>query len=119
LKVLVTGDRDWTNRPAIRRELSRLPRGSTVVHGACHLGGADIIADEVARELGFEVDPMPANWKAHGRAAGPIRNQAMLDKHPDIQRVLAFHENIARSTGTKDMVARAKAAGIPVKVFTR
>jgi YspA, cpYpsA-related SLOG family len=117
MKVLVCGDRDWADGAAIRRELERLPPGSTVVHGACR--GADIIAGQIAFELGFTIDPNPANWTRDGLRAGPIRNQAMLNKHPDIERVLAFHENIARSTGTKDMVGRARLAGIPVKVFTQ
>lgn len=51
----------------------------------------------------------PANWKLHGKAAGPIRNQQMLDEgKPDI--VVAF----PGGNGTADMVRRAKKAGIGV-----
>jgi len=32
--------------------------------------------------------------------------------------VLAFHDNLAESKGTKDMVTRAKKAGIPVEVWS-
>lgn len=52
----------------------------------------------------------PADWPRWGGAAGPIRNQAMLDKHAP-QIVLAF----PGGAGTADMVDRAKRAGIPVK----
>lgn len=50
-----------------------------------------------------------ADWSKHGRAAGPIRNQQMLDEFkPDL--VVAF----SGGTGTRDMVNRAKKAGVEV-----
>jgi len=50
-----------------------------------------------------------AKWSKHGRAAGPIRNQEMIDEcKPDL--VVAF----PGGRGTADMVRRAKAAGIRV-----
>ena len=53
----------------------------------------------------------PAKWEM-GRRAGPIRNQQMIDEcRPDL--VIAFHENIIESKGTKDMVNRSMKAGIP------
>jgi hypothetical protein len=49
-----------------------------------------------------------ADWRKYGAAAGPIRNQRMLEGPPDI--VVAF----AGGKGTADMVQRARAAGIAV-----
>lgn len=47
----------------------------------------------------------------NGKAAGPIRNQRMLDEgKPDL--VVAF----PGGRGTADMVRRAKAAGVPVRL---
>lgn len=115
--VLVCGARDWTQRETIRSWLSKLPPGSVIVHGAAR--GADTIADEEARALGFEVRPYPADWQKHGKAAGPIRNQRMLDAEaPDV--VLAFTFIIEQgendpgtiTRGTGDMVYRALKAGI-------
>lgn len=55
----------------------------------------------------------PADWKTHGKAAGPIRNQQMLDEgKPDL--VVAF----PGGTGTADMIRRARKAGIEVKEIT-
>jgi hypothetical protein len=51
----------------------------------------------------------PADWKAHGRAAGPIRNQRMIDEHRPELVVAA-----PGGRGTADMVRRARAAGIEV-----
>lgn len=75
-------------------------------------GGADGY-DRAAYDWGVVnwcmVTEHPANWKEHGRAAGPIRNQYMLDTH-DIELVVAF----PGGRGTADMVRRARKAGVPV-----
>jgi ABC-type sugar transport system substrate-binding protein len=114
-RVLVCGDRNWRDRKSIERELSRLdPKWTLVVHGACR--GADQMAEEVCRTLGIRTEAHPADW-SQGPSAGPRRNQEMLNSGVD--RVLAFHSNIAGSKGTADMVRRARAAGIPVTVFDR
>ena len=47
------------------------------------------------------------------RAAGPIRNQRMLvEGKPDL--VIAFHDDLESSRGTKDMIKRSLKAGIRV-----
>lgn len=60
----------------------------------------------------FEHLQFPADWSRHGKAAGPIRNQQMLDEgKPDI--VVAITDKpLEESRGTADMVRRAQAAGI-------
>ena len=44
-------------------------------------------------------------------AAGPVRDQAMVDAGADL--CVAFHRAIGNSKGTKDCLRRALAAGIP------
>jgi hypothetical protein len=111
MKVLVTGDREWSWLKPIKSALMGFPPDTIVIHGDCW--GADKLADYVGKHLGFEVRPYPADWKAHGKPGGPIRNQKMLDdEEPDI--VLAFHGNIRKSKGTLDMCKRARKAGVPV-----
>lgn len=117
-RVLVTGDRHWEDYQFIWEVLSDVATATglsghdiTIIHGAAP--GADTLADLAAYELGYAREPYPANWDGYHKAAGPIRNQQMLDEgHPDV--VIAFHENLAESKGTKDMVTRARKAGIPV-----
>ena len=117
MKILVTGSRDWTDRETIYNELikcayTNLPH--TLIHGACK--GADTIAGDVAKSLGWKVIPFPAHWEILGNAAGPSRNQYMVDTGPNL--VLAFHDDLeGESTGAKDCVRRARVAGIPVKVI--
>ena len=115
-RVLVTGARDWRDAAAIRRALSALPPGSTVITGAA--SGADRLAALVAADLGLGVEEYPADWRRYGRAAGPIRNQWMLD-HARSDRVIAFHADLARSRGTADMLRRARRAGLPVTLVAR
>ena len=113
--VLVCGDRNWRNPEPIQHELLALKRAgaAVLVHGAAR--GADSLAADIGARLGFVVRAFPADWKSFGRAAGPIRNARMLaEGHPDL--VLAFHDNIAQSRGTADMVRRARNAGVPTRI---
>lgn len=117
-RVIVCGDRNWPNTAAglatIRARLRRLAPGTLVIHGGCR--GADTIAAWVAAELGLRVACEKASWAQLGRAAGPIRNQRMLDVgRPHL--VLAFHSDIHNSRGTADMCRRARKAGVPVEVI--
>ena len=109
-RVLVCGDRDWKARSLIHRYLAYM-KIDVVIEGECR--GADRLGKYVAKELGIIVLPFPAKWAEYGRAAGPKRNQQMLDEgKPTL--VLAFHDDIQSSKGTKDMIKRANKAGIPV-----
>jgi hypothetical protein len=114
MRALICGSRDWTNRGVVAAILHLLPSGTTIIHGAA--AGADTIADEAALECGFKVEPYPADWRKYGRAAGPLRNQQMLEAQPDV--VLAFHDSIWSSKGTVDMLRRAQAANVPIHLFT-
>lgn len=113
MRVLICGDRNWTDYSRIFRFVASLPTGSIIIEGAAR--GADFMAGQAAREVGFQVLEFPANWAKFGRAAGPIRNvQMMTEGKPDV--VVAFHDDLEHSKGTRDMVNRAKKAGLPVYV---
>ena len=113
MKVIVTGSRDWVDPQPIREALSALPPDTVVVHGGAR--GADRVTDSIARKLGLEVRVYVAQWAFFGRSAGFVRNQQMLDVEGPVDLVLAFP--LPQSRGTWDMVERAKAAGVEVKVW--
>lgn len=117
MKLLVCGDRNWTDRKLIYDYLKYdLPYHSslTIISGMAR--GADTIAAEWAIEKNVPLMKFPANWKEYGKSAGPIRNREMLKKgNPDM--VLAFHDNINASKGTKDMVTISIEALIPTVVI--
>jgi hypothetical protein len=71
--------------------------------------GADYAAEVFAQERGIDLAVYKADWLAHGRAAGSIKNQRMLDEEkPDL--VIAF----PGGRGTADVKRRAREAGVPV-----
>jgi hypothetical protein len=102
-RVLVCGGRDFTGRDFLFATLDMIhedPGIQTVIHGGAR--GADQAADSWARMNQVERLVYPADWKCHGRAAGIIRNRAMLDcEKPDL--VLAFRGG----RGTEDMIRKA------------
>jgi hypothetical protein len=114
--VLVCGGRGWTDELSVHAELCRLRReGFTrVVHGGAR--GADTMAGNSARLLGFSVVEVPAQWHRYGKPAGMIRNAEMLRHEPEL--VVAFHANLRQSRGTGHMVRLAQGRGIPVRVIT-
>lgn len=116
MRILVTGSRDWTNRDAVNLALHKVLRDFplepiTLVHGGCPTG-ADYLAHSFAHFSSRWIDEEvhPADWKKHGRAAGPIRNQHMVDLGADL--CVAFP--LGESRGTRHCMKAAAKAGIPV-----
>lgn len=80
---------------------------TALMHGGAR--GADEGAGRWAESENLKPLVFKADWKQHGRAAGPIRNKKMLDQgKPDV--VIAF----PGGAGTKNMVGMAMASGVPV-----
>lgn len=113
-RVLVFGSRDWTDEAPLRARLSRFPAGTVVIHGAAR--GADTLAGKAARSLGFEVIEEPAKWDTEGKAAGPKRNQRMLEVHRPTCG-LGFMSGL--TTGSMDMLRRLVDASLPVDLCIR
>jgi hypothetical protein len=96
--ILVTGSRDWGDYATVLEALAAFEGQPDVVvrHGACSYIindeelSLDMLADRAAKELGFEVDPMPADWDKYRKAAGYIRNVEMIKKDPTPNICFAF-----------------------------
>lgn len=114
-RVLFCGDRHWRRWGAILAVMMDL-RPSVVIEGEAP--GADRMSRDCANVLSIPVDPYPAKWRLYGKAAGPIRNREMLNKGRP-HRVVAFHDDLTRSKGTRDMCEIAIKAGLPVRVIGR
>lgn len=132
-RILITGSRSWDNETRVAFALgaacSRLLNGTggypnqfTVVHGACPTG-ADAIADRIARDQGMHVETHAADWTRQGKAAGFIRNAAMVDLGADIclaflmpcEKAACTKSKPHDSHGTTHCLERAAAAGIEVR----
>lgn len=109
-RVLVCGGRFFSNRHLVWKTLDKLHHEvgiDTIIEG--NATGVDTFACRWAWLRGVANLKYAALWRVHGNAAGPIRNQWMLDHgKPDL--VLAFQGG----NGTADMVRRAKKAGVDV-----
>jgi hypothetical protein len=113
MRILVCGDRHWTDYEMVLGVLVKL-RPAVVIEGGCQ--GADACAKLAAGLLRIDTLSFPADWRTQGKAAGPIRNQRMLDVgKPDL--VVAFHDDLGRSKGTNDMLSRAELANIPTRLI--
>lgn len=117
MRVLVCGGRDFLGDEAwnlVMETLSAIhaetPITAVIQGGA---SGADRLGRYWAEMRGIKSVTVPALWAEHGRAAGPIRNQRMLDDFKPAL-VVAF----PGGRGTADMVRRAEAAGVPVQRAT-
>lgn len=108
--ILVCGDRNWTDFILIHSTLKKFEHTATlVVHGDAR--GADTLAGQAAEALYIPVQEFPADWDAHGKSAGPIRNIHMFTQsNPDL--VIAFHDDLEHSKGTKHMVNIARSHGV-------
>lgn len=117
MRILVTGSRNWTDKVTVAQAIREAwlvegrPYGVTVVHGGAR--GADYIAGVYARRLGFSVEVHAPNWDKYGKAAGAIRNKAMVDSDVDI--CLAFIKN--NSDGATMCADMAQNAGIPTHIW--
>lgn len=131
-RLLVTGGRDLPEAEIVWVPLFMMihaRQAMVVVHGHCPTG-ADQFAHEwlalpgqpwnrdrrnyepKVEHLALE-DPHPADWAGLGKAAGPIRNQQMVDAGADA----CFAFPTPASRGTLDCMARAWVRGIPVFVW--
>jgi hypothetical protein len=112
MRVLVCGGRDFADIDLLYRELDRIHAQTPI---DCIIEGGAKGADYLAARWSARNDlpnhaRYPADWAIHGRAAGPVRNQRMLDEgKPDL--VVAF----PGGKGTADMVRRARSAGVAVR----
>lgn len=123
MKLLIFGSRTFENYELLRKHLYYLVRNDhveVVISGACDQGvhtftrpdgtrvyGADGLGERWAHERGIPVEVYPADWKAYGLAAGPIRNTEMSKRlNPLEDKAIGFHDG--KSKGTLDMAKKAK-----------
>ncbi len=127
-QLLVTGSRDWDDYDVILNALFQAYQdlkptdmnpgqtgGVVLLSGACP-SGADLLAEQIwSDKIGrLWISRHPADWEAHGKAAGFIRNKEMVDKNPDL--CVAFIKN--GSKGATHTANLAQAAGIETRIYT-
>lgn len=114
MNIVVTGYRHWDEPDKVTNLLeSWLKISGYTLHvgvGDCPTG-ADKFTRDWCRDHHVPCTVYRADWDRYKRAAGPIRNKAMIDEM-DPLAVLAFLH--PESRGTKQCAEYAAEKGIPV-----
>lgn len=111
MRVLITGGRDYNDYVTLYHALDDIQdkygQFACVITGDAT--GADHWAESWAWMQKIKHLKFAADWTGYGRAAGPIRNQIMID---EAKPTLCI--KFPGGKGTADMIRRAKKAGIKV-----
>jgi hypothetical protein len=115
MKVIVAGSRDGFVAKNVFEAIEESPFVSDIteiVSGTAR--GVDRDGEYYATCNNIAVKHFPADWDAHGKAAGHIRNRQMAEYADALVAVWD-----GKSRGTKNMIDTMKKLGKPVYVYTR
>lgn len=113
-RVIIAGCRDFNDYELLKEKCDYFlqdEKKEDVVIISGHASGADALGERYAQERGFLLETYPADWKAHGRTAGPIHNARMASV---ANALIAFWDG--KSRGTKNMIETAKNHNLKVVV---
>ncbi len=133
VKLIIAGGRDLACEAhvfdaALALGLHRLGRTGPVEVVSGRAAGADTLGEDWARRQGHGIQPFPADWKdltapgavpkqgrygMYNAVAGHQRNERMADY---ADALLAFWDG--KSTGTRDMINRARRHNLQVAVVS-
>lgn len=110
MKVIIAGSRTITDYKHVE-EAAKLSKFeiSEVVSGTAP--GVDRLGELYGHELTVGVKRFPADWKTHGKNAGPIRNRVMAEY---AEALIAVWDG--KSVGTKNMIDTARELSLRVFV---
>ena len=115
-KIVVFGSREYddyfTAKKYIEYCISEIKQKYTLIFisGGCR--GADKIGERYAKENGFSLRVLTADWQKHGKAAGPIRNEQMSQEGDFF---ICFWNG--KSRGTKNMLENIRIKEKPVRIM--
>jgi len=118
---VISGSRDYTDLEEVRTYIrNNIHDQDVVFHGNAR--GVDRVAGKQAEIQGAQVEIHPALWEEHGKAAGVIRNEEMLDDAIDTARALFTEVKglvwwDGKSRGTSHMIDLMKKHKIPINLF--
>ena len=113
-RVAVVGSRSFPSSSLVESFVRSLPVGVVVVSGGAR--GTDSFAAAAAVSVGLSLEVFEADWRRFGRGAGAVRNRALVAS--GLSALVAFvSDPSSLSPGSRDVISRARAAGVPVFVF--
>lgn len=108
MKVIIAGSRTINDFEPVEKALKKGKEVITEVVSGC-AEGIDTLGEHWAWVHSKKVKKFPANWKKHGRKAGPIRNRKMAE-YADAAVVIWD----GKSRGSKNMIETMRSLGKPV-----
>ncbi len=115
MRIVIGGSRNYNNYEYFMEKLdlilSEFPK-ETIIILSGHCRGVDMLAERYAKERGIKLEIFPAHWSTYGKAAGPLRNKAMVE---NADTVIAFWDGISK--GTKSLIDHARKQGRDVNVI--
>lgn len=122
IRIIVAGTRTFSDYELLKNKLddfvSKLKqkypdKQVVIITGSAK--GADQLGNLYARNHHIPLKEFPADWNTYGRAAGPIRNQQMLDYALyEIPALIVFWDGESR--GTKNMMNIAKRHNVQTEI---
>lgn len=114
-RIVIGGCRDYNNYKNFCQYvdvcLSRIKKENDIVILSGHCSGVDTMAEQYAKQNGYELEIYPAEWSKYGKSAGPKRNKTMVE---NADYVIAFWDY--QSRGTKSLIGYAKELGKSIRV---
>ena len=114
MKIAVVGSRSFPNKVFVKDTVKSflVHPTYTIVSGGAR--GVDTWAEEVAKELGLNTIIFKADWDNHGKSAGFMRNEKIIN---EADLVLAFWDG--SSNGTKHSIDLARKNKKPINIYVR
>jgi len=113
MKTIIAGSRSILGYDVVKGFIDSLDLEITeVVSGTAK--GVDTLGEQYAKEYNIPIKRFPADWNKYGNAAGPIRNEQMIDYVGEEGQVIIIWDGISR--GTLSTIRLAKAKNIPLYI---
>jgi hypothetical protein len=118
MKLAIVGSRDYTNyyqlkiiiAKTLKKWNMKISDVTLVVSGGAK--GADTLASQWAKEYKKPITMFIPDWKAFGKAAGPMRNTDIVN---ECTHMIAFPST--KGKGTQDSIKKARNDNKLVEVF--
>ena len=112
IKVIIAGGREFDDYKGLCKVADyKLSNQDDIEIVSGTASGADTLGEKYAKERGYALKRMPANWTMYGKAAGYKRNEEMAIY---ADALIAFWDG--KSKGTKHMIELATKHKLKIKV---
>lgn len=110
MRIAVVGSRRYQRLDEVRQFVFEQERDTVIISGGAM--GVDTAAVDTARSLNMPYELHLPDWNAHGKSAGVLRNQTIVDASDE---VVAFWDG--QSRGTKHTIDYARLRRKPCRVI--